>query len=105
MATMTTEHVLPTPAQPQRRYNKQLTPLLIAVAVVLIAVLVFLVTSIGHSAAEDRFLAAVQSDGITISDDAALQAGHDVCNGKPIDYIPDVNVRLLIAGEALGNLC
>jgi hypothetical protein len=107
MAAMTEqahEQVVVTPPA-RSRWSHPLTPLLVAVAVVLVGVLVFLVTSIGHSDAETRFLAAVQSDGITISDDAALQAGHDVCDGKPIDYITDANVRLIIAGEAFGQLC
>ena len=52
---------------------------------------------------ESRYLAAVSSAGL--SDDAALQAGYDVCDDKEIDYISDLAARLTITGAALGYLC
>lgn len=60
----------------------------------------------GHSENEQRYLADVQSDGVTgMSDTALLQAGHDVCDNKSIDYVQGVVARLDITGAALHYLC
>ena len=76
-----------------------------AVALVVLIVVFIVVASGGNSQAETRYLAAVQSGGVALSDDVILQAGHDVCDNKSIDYIGDAGARLIITAEAISQLC
>src|SRR5690349_13540750 len=76
-----------------------------AVVLVLLIVVLIVVASGGNSQAETRYLAAMQSGGVTLSDYVVLQAGHDVCDHKPIDYIGDAGARLIITAEAISQLC
>jgi hypothetical protein len=96
---------MPQPQPWKPRVNRQWLPLLIAAGTLLVIVLIWVIASAGRSEGETRFLAAVQSDGVHLSDDALLQAGHDSCDGKSIDYISDPADRLVITVEALGTIC